>query len=123
MRCICCNKLVKPYTPANPLSHEDSVFKIEERRYKLEGQHITETIKAENRMWLHGAVANVSTGYGSSLDGDQFVIAVCDNCLLDKVEDGTIAYTGNCLGGDHINKLEKYKKIWRRYNNLDDLLD
>ncbi len=94
------------------------------RRYWTDGGPSSlQRITAENRMWLYGVVANVSAGYGSSLDGDQFVIAVCDNCLLDKVEDGTIAYTGNCLGGDHINKLEKYKKIWRRSNNLDDLLD
>ncbi len=73
---------------------------------------------------MDGVVSNISAGFGSSLDGDQFVIAVCDNCLLNKVEDGTIALTGNYMSHDDvmIERLEKYKKIWRRSNNLDTLL-
>ncbi len=124
MKCICCNKSVKPYPLANGLSHEDSVFKTEEKR----SGNIINQIQAENRMWLGGVVGNISAGFGSSLDGDQFVISICDDCLSDKIEDGTIALTGNWpeakAGYSHNDKkrLEKYRIIWRRNNNLDTLL-
>lgn len=117
MKCICCDNLIKPYPLPNGygLSHEDSVFKVEERK--------NIKIRAENRMWLNGIVSNASAGFGSSLDGDEFVIAVCDDCLSKKVEDGTIAFTSDYIQPTFSKeKFEKYKKIWRRNNNLDDLL-
>jgi hypothetical protein len=59
------------------------------------------------------------------LDGDQFVIAICDDCITEKLEEGIIAYTGNYMFNGQVieEKVEKYKKIWRRNNNLSDLIN
>lgn len=119
MKCICCNKSITPIY--ENLSLEDCVFKIEERR---QGNTIHQ-IQAENRMWLNGVVANISAGFGSSHDGGQFVIAVCDDCLLNKMEEGAIALTGDYISRSEIilERLEKYRIIWRRNNNLDNLIN
>lgn len=47
--------------------------------------------------WNDGIVENISAGYGSKLDGDQFTIAICDRCILDKQKENVIFYTGNYM--------------------------
>ncbi len=118
MKCVCCNKPIKAIY--GDISQEESVFKVQEKR---NGNTIVE-IKAENRMWLDGVVGNISAGYGSSKDGDQYVIAICDDCITEKIEDGSMAHTGNYMSRttEVLNIIEENKKKWRRNNNLDELL-
>lgn len=111
MKCICCNKFIKCIH--DNVSQEDAVFTIEKNG--------SEYKKAENRMWLDGVTGNISAGYGSIHDGDMFVIAICDDCIKEKKDSGSLAYIGSYM---FLNpeKLEKYRKIWRRFNNLDELI-
>lgn len=51
-------------------------------------------------MWRDGIVEKISAGYGSSLDGDMFVIALCDICIAQKLSEGTIEYVGNYMFPD-----------------------
>lgn len=114
MKCICCNKSINPLH--TDLSHEEAVFKTEKGK--------NSQIKAENRMWSDGVVGNISAGFGSVLDGGMFVIAVCDDCIREKVESGVIAYTGNYMFGTPSvsEEIDRCRKIWRRSNNIEDLL-
>lgn len=115
MRCICCNFEVQYMDPLDTKELEENVVFSSLKNHK-----------AENQMWIDGIVANISAGYGSNQDGSMFVIAICDVCIKEKMEDGTIAYLGDYMFGQGgINKtiqdeyIEKYRKIWRRRNNLD----
>jgi len=54
--CIRCNKLIKKIIG----SPDDSL---------------------ENCMWADGIVDKISAGFGSSLDGDIYILGVCDDCL------------------------------------------
>lgn len=58
LQCICCGEDVKKLYP-----DEDTP----EAR--------------PNQMWEDGIVDNVSAGYGSSVDGNMYLIAVCDDCI------------------------------------------
>ena len=116
MKCICCNNSIKNIESqaGNSLSLEDSVFgNIKKYNRLIE--------KAENRMWSNGVVGNISAGYGSSHDGGQYVIAICDDCIQSKLDEGVLAYTGHYIFKDIKGDIEKYRKIWRRNNNLDNL--
>ena len=120
MKCICCGNRIK--NGDNTMSLEESVFLNEERPAKM--GH-SSWYRAENLMWTDGVVGNISAGFGSDCDGDKFVIAICDECVKIKLNDGSLAYMGNYMFGDsneEVNSdIEKYKKIWRRNNNLDNL--
>lgn len=37
--------------------------------------------KLENCMWNGGIVNKILAGYGSSLDGDIYILGICDDCL------------------------------------------
>jgi hypothetical protein len=37
-------------------------------------------------MWSGGTVVKFQLGYGSSLDGDNYYIAMCDDCIEDRAE-------------------------------------
>lgn len=120
MKCVCCNKTIKPLNEGD-LNHEDCVFNTEETR---SGNTIY-PVRAENRCWNDGLVTNISAGWGSGLDGDQFVLSICDDCVSEKVESGVMAYLGNSLFGNNLEvkeKIESCQKIWRRNNNLDELI-
>ncbi len=40
--------------------------------------------KPESDMWLNGIVDKIHAGYGSDHDGNIYVIAICDSCLIKK---------------------------------------
>ena len=45
--------------------------------------------KPESAMWNGGIVDKIYTGYGSDLDGNIYIIAICDKCVIenkDKIE-------------------------------------
>ena len=48
-------------------------------------------------MWLDGTVDKIAANYGSGLDGDMYVVALCDGCVRAKLKDGTIEYVGNYM--------------------------
>ena len=48
-------------------------------------------------MWLDGTVDKIAANYGSELDGDMYVVALCDGCVRAKLKDGTIEYVGNYM--------------------------
>lgn len=48
-------------------------------------------------MWLDGTVDKIAANYGSELDGDMYVVALCDSCVRAKLKDGTIEYAGNYM--------------------------
>jgi hypothetical protein len=73
--CICCNKEIP----------------------KLDGMP---NDKEWEGMWRDGVVEKVSAGYGSLLDGNMYVIAICDSCLKEKHENGVIRYVGNYMYSD-----------------------
>lgn len=35
-------------------------------------------------MWLNGLVGKITAGYGSELDGDTYLLAVCDDCIMNN---------------------------------------
>jgi hypothetical protein len=123
MKCICCERnIIKPGDNpwSNGSTEEDYIWNIrqygsdEDKRYE----------KAENRMWNDGIVANISAGYGSTLDGNMYVIAICDECIKKKEKEGIIAYTGDYMISDvdyNNEMIEASKKLWRRDQNLDKL--
>lgn len=113
MRCVCCNKKIKLYEFEfdDQLSEIDVIFSTEKNKM------------AENKNWLDGIVGNISGGYGSIHDLGMYVIGICDKCLSEKIDDGTVAYIGNYMEPNLFKEyfLEGSKKVWRRNNNLDEL--
>jgi hypothetical protein len=50
--------------------------------------------KPESAMWDGGIVDKIAANYGSILDGDMFIIAICDKC----VQESKLDYVGNYMG-------------------------
>ena len=67
--CFKCNKEIKPIEPQ---WHDEP----------------------ESAMWLDGVVGKISAGYGSILDGNMYVIAICDDCIKDNKN---IEYIGDYM--------------------------
>jgi len=44
-------------------------------------------------MWNGGIVDKIAAGYGSKIDGDMFVIAICDECVIEK----NLKWVGNYM--------------------------
>jgi hypothetical protein len=129
MMCICCDKKISLLYPEIDLPdgklEEDVVFNTKEK-IQIDGSHDEEiTLDAGSKMWNNGIVNKVSAGYGSSHDGDEFIIAICDDCITTKKRTGNIAYINNYMGyslpGDE--DYEKSRIAWRRYNRIDDILN
>jgi hypothetical protein len=70
--CICCGKEIK----------------------KLDGQPKGKDWEC---MWSGGIVEKISAGYGSLLDGDMYVLAICDDCVKLK----QLKYVGNYMFPDN----------------------
>lgn len=121
MKCICCNKKINHLNIGASPSDEDAIFLTIEKK-RGDGTIFHE--RAENRLWVDGVVGNISAGYGSSNDGSVYVIGVCDDCISIKVKEGSIAYTSNyiCQNDEVKSEIENSKKIFRRNNNLDNLI-
>ncbi len=60
--CICCNKEIKPLYP--------------------------ELSNGERGMYYHGIVDSIYAGYGSRFDENKYLIAICDDCVEEKVKSG-----------------------------------
>ncbi len=121
MYCICCNKNnVEPesWRDGTSDSEEDVLYFKKERENKS-------TLNINNEMVYNGIIQVIDAGYGSNRDGDQFIIAICDDCIKVNVEDGTLLYYDNYMFNDEKfieEEREKSKKIFRRRKNLDGLI-
>jgi hypothetical protein len=127
MYCICCKKNnVIPNTPSisskiatedSPPQHEEDILWKDSKR--KDGS----LVNVNNEMIDNGIIHIIDAGYGSTHDGDQLVIAICDDCIKENLKDATILYYGNYMyGGDYANdEIEKSKKAYRRRKNLDSL--
>jgi hypothetical protein len=126
MYCICCKKdRVIPFDGSYKLrkdphhleiTEEDILWKNEETK---DGRF--KTVNSE--MVSDGIIQIIDAGYGSKCDGDQFIIAICDDCIKENLEDGTLLYFGNYMSSYFTKvNIEKSKKTYRRRKNLDKLV-
>ena len=121
MYCICCKKNnVTPdgFGKGNPPPEEDILWKDSKRP---DGS----LVNVNNEMIIDGIIHIIDAGYGSVHDGDQFVIAICDNCIKENLEDATLLYYGNYMyarEGFIEEEREKSKQKYRRRKNLDKLV-
>jgi hypothetical protein len=122
MYCISCKKnnvIPENYRSGFSETEEDVLYFKKER--KADGS----TLNINNEMVDNGIIHIIDAGYGSKHDGDQFIIAICDDCINQNKEDGTLLYYGNYMYYDEKfveEEKEKSKKIYRRRNNLDGLV-
>jgi hypothetical protein len=102
------------------VEEEDILWKDSKRP---DGSLVNRNIYDDNELIDNGIIHIIDAGYGSTHDGDQFVIAICDDCIKENLKDATILYYGNYMyGGDYANdEIEKSKKAYRRRKNLDSL--
>jgi len=129
MYCICCKKNnVIPNTPSisSKISTEDSPPQHEEDiLWKDSKRPDGSLVNVNNEMIDNGIIHIIDAGYGSTHDGDQFIIAICDDCIKENLGDATLLYWGNYMGGygDMItDEIEKSKQKYRRRNSLDKLI-
>ena len=118
MYCICCKQnSVKPYLPLQGKSNEEDIL------WKKENRNRT-TLNVNNEMVNNGIIHIIEAGYGSKHDGDQLIIAICDDCIKENLEDATLLYY------DHVGSyypdmikedIDKSEKAYRRRKNLDNL--
>lgn len=128
MYCICCKKNnVKPIDFANEFDNpteEDLLWLNKPNELHKEGvgpkKKTIDNINTDD-----GIIQRISAGYGSGHDTSMFIIGICDSCITENLEDGTILYWGNYMHpeGEWVKEdLEKSKKIYRRRKNLDGLV-
>ena len=126
MYCICCkkNNVIptpkidnsndnSPRVPTNSLlspNEEDIIWKDSKRK---DGS----LVNVNNEMIDNGIIHIIDAGYGSIHDGDQFVIAICDDCIKENLEDATLLYYGYVE-----EEREKSKQKYRRRKNLDNII-
>jgi len=126
MYCICCkkNNVIPQKHRLNPdlfkdtQSEEDLIWKKEKRK---DGS----LVNVNNEMIDNGIIHIIDAGYGSTHDGDQIILAICDDCIKENLEDGTLLYYGNYMYPNEnfiVEDVEKSKQKYRRRNNLDNLV-
>ena len=127
MYCICCKKNnVTPNPPpvSSKIGTEDSPPQHEEDiLWKNSKRPDGSFVNVNNEMIDNGIIHIIDAGYGSTHDGDQFVIAICDDCIKLNLEDATLLYWGNYMGYGNmiVDEVEKSKQKYRRRKNLDSL--
>ena len=129
MYCICCKKNnVIPNTPpvSSKIATEDSPPQHEEDiLWKDSKRPDGSLVNVCNEIIDNGIIHIIDAGYGSRHDGDQIVIAICDDCIKENLEDATILYWGNYMysnTGFVYEEVEKSKQKYRRRKNLDDIV-
>ena len=128
MYCICCKKNnVIPNTPpvSSKISTEDSPPQTEEDiLWKNSKRPDGSFVNVNNEIISNGIIHIIDAGYGSIHDGDQFVIAICDDCIKENLQDATLLYWGNYMGYGNMtaDEVEKSKQKYRRRKNLDNIV-
>lgn len=120
MYCICCKK--NSVSPLEIVSEEFSTSE-EDILWKESKRPDGSLVNVNNEMIDGGIIHIIDAGYGSKYDGDQFIIAICDDCIKSNLEDATLLYWGNYMdyGNVTIDDVEKSKQNYRRRKNLDNL--
>jgi len=129
MYCICCKKNnvvpeIHSYTKKSMIGAEDKLTE-EDILWKDSKRPDGSLVNVNNEMIDNGIIHIIDAGYGSRFDGDQFIIAICDDCIKEKVQDATLLYYGNYMGyGNNMieDEVENSKKAYRRRKNLDKLI-
>lgn len=60
--------------------------------------------------WNDGMVTEIEAGYGSTLDGNKYIIAICDDCMIELEELKKVDYIGNYIDDYIHGYIEKHKK-------------
>ena len=123
MYCICCKKNnVSPLDPhginKEAKSEEDLIWEKEKRK---DGS----LVNVNNGMINNGIIHIIDAGYGSTHDGDQIILAICDDCIKENLEDATLLYYGNYMYTHEkfiTEDVDKSKQKYRRRKNLDSLI-
>jgi hypothetical protein len=122
MYCICCKKNnVIPLDPNGGIkdtqSEEDLIWKKEKRK---DGS----LVNVNNEMINNGIIHIIDAGYGSTHDGDQIILAICDDCIKENLEDATLLYYDSMFDREEYveEEREKSKQKYRRRKNLDGLI-
>ena len=119
MYCICCKKdNVNPIIQKTSVNEEDLLWKKEKRG--------DDTLTINNEMINNGIIHIIDAGYGSNHDGNQLIIAICDECIGKNLDDGTILFYNDYMFTDKTyieENIDKSKQIYRRRKNLDNLTD
>lgn len=129
MYCICCKKNnVIPetfsYTKESMRGVEEKVEE-EDILWKDSKRPDGSLVNVNNEMIDNGIIHIIDAGYGSTHDGDQFIIAICDDCIKENLQDATLLYWGNYMYGKEgfvYEEIEKSKQKYRRRKNLDDIV-
>ena len=85
MYCICCKKNnvileTHSYTKKSMIGAEDKLTE-EDILWKDSKRPDGSLVNVNNEMIDNGIIHIIDAGYGSTHDGDQFVIAICDDCI------------------------------------------
>lgn len=126
MYCICCKKnnvipldITSKWVVDKP-NEEDLLWKNDKDEHSNEIRY--KTIQSE--MINNGIIHIIDGGYGSNHDGDRIILAICDDCIKENLEDGTLLFFDNYfikeMGEGYA---DKSKKIYQRRKRLDDLID
>lgn len=121
MYCICC-KQNKP-TPYDPIMDgEIGPIKTEEELLWREEIRNGRTLTIDNEMINGGIIQIIHAGFGSMHDTDSFIIAICDSCIVENLNDGTLLLykSGHYINPDKY--VEDSKKAYRRRSRLDGLV-
>ena len=125
MYCICCNKnnvIPHEYSKKGARSNNDSITE-EEILWKNERLENGKTTSINNDMVSGGIIHIIEAGYGSTHDGDRIILAICDDCISEKISDATLLLFDNYMGFQNTKReVEKSKSAYRRRKNLDDLI-
>jgi hypothetical protein len=112
INCLCCGKSVKLLD-----SNLDD--------YVEHAKKLNKDPDPASWMWDGGAVQKVSAGYGSTNDGDQFYVAVCDACIDLNYKNGRLIYDKDYLFSYSKfteDELKEFEKRRRRESNLNKLI-
>jgi hypothetical protein len=128
MYCICCkkNNVIPETFSYTKESMRGVKEKVEEEDilWKDSKRPDGSLVNVNNEMIDNGIIHIIDAGYGSTHDGDQFVIAICDDCIKENLEDSTLLYYGNYMHeeGPIEEERENSKQKYRRRKNLDNLI-
>ena len=120
MYCICCNK-----NNVKPLEDSFTGQKSETELLFLNGMRENGRDRTVSNLNVNGGIIHIiEAGYGSTHDGDKWIIAICDGCIEQKKEDATLLFYDNYIFSDFVeDEINKSKAIYNRRKNLEDLVE
>ena len=83
MYCICCEK--NKITPLD--FYDESVKREEELLWQKEVRDDGTIRTIDNQMVEGGIIQLIDAGYGSTHDGERFILGICDSCIKEKLDE------------------------------------